>query len=61
MAGSVDAVNFGGYVVPVIGDRFYTPVLTAEQVNVVVSELIEIDLPSQTIKANGLVSWKHQI
>ncbi|MNG36212.1 hypothetical protein D3C84_1231670 [compost metagenome] len=43
VARGVDSVDFGGYVVPVVGDRFDAPVFTAEQVDVVESELIEVD------------------
>lgn len=43
VTGGVDSVDFCGYVVPVVGDRFNAPVFTAERVQVVVSELINID------------------
>ena len=61
MAGSVDSVDFGGYVVPVVGDRFDAPVFAAEQIDVVESELVEINLASQTIEADWFVPWEQQV
>ncbi|MNJ59340.1 hypothetical protein D3C77_550220 [compost metagenome] len=59
VARGVDSVDFGGYVVPVVGDRFDAPVFAAEQIDVVESELIEINLASQAIEADWFVPWEH--
>ncbi|MNO93956.1 hypothetical protein D3C76_855650 [compost metagenome] len=61
VAGGVDSVDFGGYVVPVVGDRFDAPVFMTEQIDVVKSELIEIDFASYAIEADWFVPWEQQV
>ncbi|MNP07236.1 hypothetical protein D3C76_992540 [compost metagenome] len=61
VAGGIDAVDLGGYVVPVVGDRFDAPVFAAEKIDVVESKLVEIDFPTQAIETNGFVPWEHQV
>ena len=61
VAGGVDSVDFSGYVVPVVGDRFDAPAFAAEDEYAVISKLINIYLLAKSIEANWFISRGNEI
>ncbi|GLO38761.1 hypothetical protein PPUN15366_04050 [Pseudomonas putida] len=61
VARGVDSVDFGGYVVPVVGDRFDAPSFAAEDEYAIISKLINIYFLAKSVEANWLVSRGNQI
>ncbi|GLO38763.1 hypothetical protein PPUN15366_04070 [Pseudomonas putida] len=61
VARGVDSVDFGGYVVPIVCDRFDAPSFAAKDEYVVISKLINVYLLAESIEANWLISRRNQI